>query len=106
MLYQKVRPKKLTHMFGNEATIDSIAKLLQGKDEDRPHALLLSGPTGCGKTTLARIICSELGCSDFGIFEMNAANTAVIYILGQNQGADNVDLQWSVDSMFATFLAC
>jgi DNA polymerase III gamma/tau subunit len=75
MLYQKVRPQKLTDICGNPATIDSISTMLSKDPEDRPHSFLLKGPSGCGKTTLARIIATELGCTEMGIEELNAANT-------------------------------
>jgi DNA polymerase-3 subunit gamma/tau len=36
---------------------------------------MFHGPTGCGKTTFARIIKQELECSDDDFVELNAANT-------------------------------
>lgn len=64
-LYHKHRPSSFDDVIGNEKTVEILRKSVSG--EDRPHAFLLHGPTGCGKTTLGRIIAKELGCvgSDF-----------------------------------------
>ena len=53
---KKHRPKTLSSFFGNEtakARVKSFKKSL-------PSTILLSGTTGCGKTTLARIIANKL----------------------------------------------
>lgn len=70
-LATKHRPKKIGQFFGNEATIKAI-KLLDGR---LPPALVLAGPTGCGKTTLARMLKDMAGCSENDFKEYNAANT-------------------------------
>ncbi len=57
MLYNKHRPKTLDEVLGNEETVSSIRLMLIN---GMPHSILIHGPTGCGKTTLARIITSEL----------------------------------------------
>ena len=71
-LYQKYRPTELEEMKGNENTISALTNLLL--KEDCPHAFLLSGPTGCGKTTLGRIIGSKLNCFGSDFREVNSAD--------------------------------
>ena len=44
------------------------------KDKSIPH-LLLSGSAGIGKTTLAKILISELGIEDYDVLEINASRT-------------------------------
>jgi len=75
MLYQIVRPQDLSGIVGNISTIGALNKMLRKSSEDRPHAILLKGPTGCGKTTIARILAKEFGSTDDSTIELNAANT-------------------------------
>ena len=44
------------------------------KDQSIPH-LLLSGSAGIGKTTLAKILISELSIEDYDVLEINASRT-------------------------------
>lgn len=72
----KYRPSSWEEFRGNEALITSLRNEL--KKEDRPHAYLFHGSSGTGKTTLARLIAKELGCSEQNIIEYNIAdNTSV-----------------------------
>ncbi len=72
-LHTKYRPKTFNEFIGNKNTISALKTVL--KQTNRPHSYLLRGPTGTGKTTLARIIGKELGCDEFQFEEMNTANT-------------------------------
>ncbi|MCK9281522.1 MAG: AAA family ATPase [Melioribacteraceae bacterium] len=66
------RPKTFNEIIGNRDTVESLQSLLQQKDP--PHTFLFSGLTGCGKTTLARIVANELGCSEYDRIELNSSN--------------------------------
>lgn len=66
------RPKTFDEIIGNKDTVESLQSLLQQKDP--PHTFLFSGMTGCGKTTLARIVANELGCSEYDRVELNSSN--------------------------------
>lgn len=54
-LAEKLRPKELSEWVGQEHLIQYLDPVLRSK---RPHSLLLFGPPGCGKTTLARLYAS------------------------------------------------
>ena len=75
MLYQAIRPSSFEEMIGNEAVVTALKKIIECPAELRPHAFLFAGSSGCGKTTLARIVAKALGCSDMDLRELNAANT-------------------------------
>jgi len=65
------RPADFDQVIGNKQTILSLKALLTS---DCPHAILFVGPTGCGKTTIARIVKKHLGCSDEDFIEINTGN--------------------------------
>ena len=69
-LSQKMRPKTLDGVFGNQ----EAKKILLSKNKNSiPKAVLISGPPGCSKTTLARIIMYDiLGGFEECISEINA----------------------------------
>lgn len=71
-LYNKYRPTSLDEMIGNETAIGSLNAIL--KKPDPPHAYLITGETGCGKTTIGRIIAKELDCQDGDFTEMDSAS--------------------------------
>lgn len=66
------RPKTFDEIIGNRETVESLESLLQQKDH--PHAFMFYGMTGCGKTTLARIVANVLKCSDYDLVEINMSN--------------------------------
>lgn len=72
-LYHKYRPKGLRGVIGNAKVVSSLKQMLKNKDT-MPHAYLLSGPTGTGKTTIGRIIKTVLAVSDNDFKEINSSS--------------------------------
>jgi len=72
-LHIDYRPSSLDEFFGNQALKESLESIFSRKS-DFPHAFLFHGKTGCGKTTLARIVAKMLKCADSSVQEMNVAN--------------------------------
>jgi DNA polymerase III gamma/tau subunit len=72
-LYLKYRPTELSEIKGNTDIVASLEKMLSNKDTF-PHSILLHGGTGLGKTSLARIIASRLGCVGNDLKELNASD--------------------------------
>lgn len=74
-LITKYRPVDLKEVLGQEAVCESIARALNKKNV---RAFSLTGPSGVGKTTIARIIASMAGCERRNLIEVDAAtNTGV-----------------------------
>ncbi len=71
-LYNKLRPKNFKQFWGNESIVEVLKKIVEMKPYDRPHAFLFTGSSGCGKTTLARILASKFGCSKMDLMELDA----------------------------------
>ena len=64
------RPRTLAEVRGNETTVKALGAVLARKPENIPHTMLMTGPPGCGKTTLARIVIKMLGCSGNDLSEI------------------------------------
>ena len=62
-------------MVGNKATVKSL-KQLERDPLKIPHSILLTGPSGTGKTTCAKLLTKFLNCSNFDLKELDANNNS------------------------------
>lgn len=79
-LYNTYRPVNFDEVIGNESTVQSLQKMFE-REEGIPNAILLHGPSGTGKTTVARIIKNLLEIADQDYKELDLAST---------RGIDNI----------------
>ena len=68
---ERYRPKTVAdYVFKDDAQRRQVNAWI--KDGSIPH-LLLSGAAGIGKTTLAKVLCNELGIEEYDVLEINAS---------------------------------
>ena len=71
----KYRPDDFEFVYGNDHIVKQVEGLLKRKPEAIPKSWLFTGGSGCGKTTMVRIIMKKLGCKGTNFHEYNASNT-------------------------------
>jgi DNA polymerase-3 subunit gamma/tau len=88
-LYRKYRPQKWSDVLGQEHIVSVLSGALDAGNMS--HAYLFSGTRGTGKTSIARILAREVGCSENDLYEIDAAS---------NRGIDDVrELRESVRTL-------
>jgi DNA polymerase III gamma/tau subunit len=70
-LYREYRPRRFVDVIGQDEAVDLIKRKLKS---EYPHVTLIHGPSGTGKTTLARIVAKRLKCEGHDFQEMNTAD--------------------------------
>jgi len=72
-LYNTYRPQSLDQIKGNADIVSTLQSMLSDINTC-PHSFLLHGPTGCGKTTIGRIIAKNLDCHGSDFREVDSAD--------------------------------
>src|SRR3989344_7942318 len=78
-LYRKYRPQTFDEVLGQEHIVKTLAGALRAGNLF--HAYLFAGSRGTGKTSVARILAREIGCSPNDLYELYAAS---------NRGIDDI----------------
>ena len=76
-LAERIRPQTLKEFIGQEHLTDENNPIALAIQEGRIHSMILWGPPGCGKTTLARVIANEIGGQFFGLSAVSAGKEDV-----------------------------
>ena len=73
VLYRKYRPKSFDEVLGQDHIVSILKNAVKlGRVS---HAYLFAGPRGTGKTSVARILAKEIGCSNVDLIEIDAASS-------------------------------
>jgi|SRR6516164_3485647 len=88
------RPTTWDAVIGHDAQVNTLRNLVEA---NASHAFLLSGPSGVGKTTLARIAAAALGCNPSTLEEIDGAtNTGIDAMRAVTAGAWHLPLSGGV----------
>lgn len=72
-LYNKYRPRNFDEVIGQNAAVRALDNIVAKRTS---QVFLLTGPSGVGKTTIARIIAKQYGCADHDRLDIDAATTS------------------------------
>ena len=85
-LYRKYRPKTLADVVGQEQVTQPLAAALKSGKVN--HSYLFTGPRGCGKTSVARILAHEINGFKY---ELEDSYLDIVEIdAASNTGVDNI----------------
>ena len=76
-LAERIRPKTLKEFIGQEHLVGKNKPIALAIKGGKIHSMILWGPPGCGKTTIARVIANEIGGQFFGLSAVSAGKDDV-----------------------------
>ena len=88
-LYRKYRPKSFDLVYGQDVIVKTLKNSIL--NDKISHAYLFSGPRGCGKTTVAKILAQTVNCEHLNGY--NKCNECVFCTqLKNNQAVDIIEI--------------
>jgi len=78
-----MRPRDLDEVVGQRRLLDPKAALRRALDAGRVHSMILWGPPGCGKTTLARLVAAQSSARFHSISAVMSGLPEVRKVLGE-----------------------
>jgi putative ATPase len=82
-LAERLRPGKLDDIVGQEHLVSQGKIIREMIEHDQPTSLILWGPPGSGKTTLARIIATETGAEFVELSAVTSGKADVVKVIGR-----------------------
>ena len=86
-LAEALRPQKLEDMIGQQHLIGPGKPLRLAFESGKPHSMILWGPPGVGKTTLARLTAAAFGCEFIALSAVMAGVKDIRAAMEQAQAA-------------------
>ena len=80
-LAEKMRPNKINEVYGQKHLIEKGKIIREIIEKKQPTSLILWGPPGCGKTTLARIIAYEVNAEFIELSAVTSGKADVLKVI-------------------------
>lgn len=92
-LAERMRPESLDQVIGQKHLVEQGQIVRQIIERKQPTSLILWGPPGSGKTTLARIIARETGAEFVELSAVTAGKADVMRVIGHAQANQRLGMR-------------
>jgi putative ATPase len=88
----RLRPTTLDEVVGQEHVLSPGSTLRRAIEEGQPHSMILHGPPGSGKTTLARLVATTANAAFAELSAVRAGKAEVTKVIDQARERRDADL--------------